>query len=101
MIDFSIITGFEWDAGNRSKNEKHGVHYTECEEAMVNMPIIVGEDIKHSGREQRYSALSATFSGRPLFIIFTVRNNRIRIVSARDMNKKERKDYNESIKRNT
>lgn len=89
--------GFDWDEGNLLKNwEKHGVSASECEQIFFNNPLIAGLDEKHSRRESRRYALSITDSKRRLFIAFTVRNKRIRVISARDMNRKERKVFDRS-----
>lgn len=100
MIFNSIITGctgFEWDKGNLLKNwEKHGVSAPECEQVFFNKPLITGSDEKHSQKEVRFYALGQTDTGRLLFFVFTVRENLIRVISVRDMNKKERKVYSKS-----
>lgn len=96
----TLIEGFEWDEGNIKKNwEKHGVAHIECEEVFFNKPVIVKEDESHSTGENRYFALGKTDTDRLLLIVFTVRGNNIRVISARDMNRKERKVY-EQIKEN-
>ncbi len=88
--------GFDWDEGNRDKNkEKHGVTTEECEQVFFNQPLFVSVDYKHSEEEPRFFVLGHTDLGRRLFIVFTVRNNKIRVISARDMSKKERKIYEE------
>jgi hypothetical protein len=90
-------SGFEWDEGNLLKNwEKHGVSPGECEQVFFNRPLIAGYDEKHSQREDRFFALGHTDSGRLLFIVFTIRNDLIRVISARNMSRKERKVYKES-----
>ena len=87
-------TGFEWDKGNKDKNWlKHGVSNSECEEIFFNQPLIIGYDGKHSQTEKRFYALGHTDLGRRLFVVFIVRENRIRIISARDMSKKEREKF--------
>lgn len=87
-------TEFEWDEGNRNKNkEKHGVENHETEEVFFNLPITMSEDIKHSKAEPRYLALGQTDKGEKLSIIFTIRKNKIRVISARPMSQKERKFY--------
>ena len=87
-------TGFEWDEGNRDKNWiKHRVSNAECEEVFFNQPLVVGFDSQHSDKENRYYALGVTNLGRKLFVVFTLRNKRIRVISARDMSRKERKIY--------
>lgn len=88
------FVGFDWDEGNKQKNwEKHQVEYTECEQVFFNKPLLISEDIKHSTQEQRYYALGQTNINRTLFIVFTVRDNKIRVISARDQSKKERTTY--------
>jgi uncharacterized DUF497 family protein len=89
--------GFEWDEGNATKNwEKHRVTRGECEQIFFNRPLIVGEDAKHSGGEDRYFALGETDFGRRLFVVFTVRAGLIRLISVRDMNRRERKVYEDA-----
>jgi hypothetical protein len=87
-------TGFEWDNHNSDKIiEKHGVTPVECEQVFFNLPVIAGDDVKHSETENRFYALGQTDSGRLLFLVFTVRKDKLRVISARDMNKKERRVY--------
>ncbi len=89
---------FEWDSANREKNWlKHHVRWTECEQAFFNDPWIVASDTLHSKKEKRFQALGQTNSGRKLFIAFTIRENFIRIISARDMSRQERRQYEETI----
>ncbi len=93
---FSQLDGFEWDDGNHHKNRlKHNVSAEECEEIFFNEPLIILEDHKHSQEEQRYAAYGSTNEGRRLHIIFTVRETRYRVISARDMHRKERQFYEE------
>ena len=90
-------TGFEWDEGNLAKNwEKHGVTAPESEQIFFNRPLIAGSDETHSQKEARFYALGQTDTGRPLFVVFTIRNNLIRAISARDMSRKERRVYSKS-----
>jgi uncharacterized DUF497 family protein len=87
-------TGFDWDEDNFTKNwEKHGVSYLECEQIFFNKPLITQRDKIHSMNEPRYYALGQTDTYRNLFIVFTIRNNLLRVISARDMNRRERKEY--------
>jgi len=82
---------FDWDKGNLNKNRlKHGVSTDECEEIFFNNPLL-SEDVIHSQAEPRIKALGKTNLGRKLFVVFTLRGGRIRVISARDQNKKERK----------
>lgn len=99
MIDLGRIVGFEWDNGNRRKNaDKHDVSPAEAESLFLNDPLIIAEDQKHSGSEQRFNALGQTSQGRLLHVTFTLRQNEtlIRVISARDMNRKERKVYEQT-----
>jgi len=95
MIDWTKITGFDWDEGNTRKNEKHGVTMAEAEQTFFNAPLLVLEDSKHSNKETRFHALGKTDDKRLLHITFTVRHNgeKIRVISARDMHRKERVIY--------
>jgi len=87
-------TGFNWDKYNIQKNwEKHKVSPVESEQVFFNQPLIVVKDIKHSQKEERFYVLGRTDKDRRLFIAFTIRKKQIRIISSRDMNKKEREIY--------
>ena len=91
---FADAVGFDWDDGNRDKNNlKHNVLNGECEDVFFNQPLIIVSNIRHSKKEKRYAAFGVTDGGRKLTIIFTLRAKLIRIISARDMNRKERKYY--------
>jgi len=97
MIDLSKIEKFDWDDGNQFKNwARHQVSTTECEEVFFNLPLLLANDTQHSQAEKRYYVLGKTNVGRQLFIAFTVRPNKIRVISARDMSRKERKKYAET-----
>ena len=97
MIDLSSTDGFEWDDGNRLKNWlTHQVSFTECEEVFFNRPLLLANDMKHSQIEKRYYVLGQTNGKRPLFIAFTLRTNKIRVISARDMSREERQKYAEA-----
>lgn len=90
----SQVKGFEWDEGNINKNwEEHRVKHPECEEVFFNAPLIVQPDELHSDFEERYFALGKTNQGRLLFLVFTIREDKIRVISARNMTKKERRWY--------
>ncbi len=97
MVDLDGLTGFEWDKSNREKNwEKHGVSPSECEEMYFNMPLVLQEDRTPSQKEPRYYALGQTALARRLFVSFTIRKDKIRVISARDMSKKERRIYEQA-----
>jgi uncharacterized protein len=86
--------GFDWDDGNIEKNwELHRVPFWEAEEIFFNEPLIIMIDREHSQAEPRYLALGQTDSGRLLFVSFTVRRSLIRVISARDMTRKEVRRY--------
>ena len=88
--------GFQWDEGNSEKNWiAHQVTRAECEQVFLNRPLVVGDDREHSQYEPRFHALGLTNEGRGLFIVFTVRNDLIRVISARNMSRAERRVYNE------
>ena len=86
--------GFQWDEGNATKNwEKHDVSQVECEQLFFNRPLIIKHDKAHSREEIRYYALGKTDGARLLFLVFTIRDQRIRVISARNMGPKEQKRY--------
>ena len=92
--EFDQFTGFQWDEGNIDKNLlKHQVQNWECEQIFFNEPLIILDDPKHSLAEKRWAAFGQTDAGRFLTIIFTKREKLLRVISARDMNRKERKFY--------
>jgi len=98
MIDLRRITGFNWDEGNARKNDKHGVSMAEAEQVFFNAPLLLLEDIAHSQQEPRLHALGKTDDGRALHIAFTIRQSGalIRVISARDMHRKERVIYEQA-----
>lgn len=96
MVDLGRVVGFQWDRGNGRKNaEKHGVSRSEAEEIFFNTRLLVTEDDGHSQAELRFHALGVTATGRRLHVTFTLRNEAtlIRVISARDMSRKERTRY--------
>jgi uncharacterized DUF497 family protein len=80
---------FDWDAGNSGKNKKHGVEDSECEEVFFDQSKVTLKDKVHSAKEDRFIVLGSTKRSRLIYLVFTLRNHRIRIISARDINKKE------------
>ena len=98
MIDLSKINGFNWDDGNTRKNEKHGVSMAEAEQIFFNSPLLLLEDASHSQQEPRIHALGKTDDGRALHVTFTLRQSAllIRVISARDMHRKERAIYDQA-----
>lgn len=100
MIDLSKIVGFDWDDGNARKNDKHHVSQSEAEQVFFNEPLLMVSDVKHSNLELRIHALGKTDAERRLHLTFTLRfeGSRIRVISARDMHKKERQIYDQANK---
>lgn len=99
MIDWSRITAFDWDDGNRRKStDKRGVSQTEAEQGFFNEPLLILTDASHSQHEPRHHALGRTAAGRLLHIPFTLRGDGtlIRVISARDMHRKERTFYEQA-----
>ena len=85
---------FDWDEWNTNKNEeKHGVSRFEAESVFFDANIVIFEDLKHSQIEKRYIAFGTSHENRILMIGFTVRRNKIRIITARPASKKEKSVY--------
>ena len=80
---------FEWDEGNKDKNVKHGVSNQEAEEAFGDERKRIFKDLIHSHAEKRYRIIGKTKKGRLLFVVFTIRKTKVRVISARVINKKE------------
>lgn len=85
--------GFDWDEGNRDKNKKHGVEQDEIEQLFFDPRLLVLPDVRHSAEEKRFVGYGATSAGRILTVVFTLREKRIRPISARDASRKERVRY--------
>src|SRR3989338_2603933 len=97
MKVFRMPVEFEWDKGNRSKNWlKHRVSDAECEEVFFDNTKKLAKDAFHSGQEDRYMLIGKTKIGRTLFLVFTMRKHKVRIISARDLNRKEQYLYEEA-----
>ena len=95
------VDGFNWDEGNIDQNwEKHRLSAPECEETFFNEPCFVAEDVGHSQAEQRFHLLGVTNDQRRLSVVFAVRGTKIRVISARDMSRRERQAY-EKLKEDT
>lgn len=96
IIDLSSIklSSFDWDKGNLNKNwKKHKITNEETEQIFFNEPLKVFEDLKHSKTEKRLVAYGKTDENRPLTVIFTLRQGKVRVISARNQSKKERRSY--------
>ena len=93
-VSLPEFKGFDWDEGNVEKNrESHKVSPQEAEQVFFNRPLIVADDVKHSETERRYFVLGQTDDNRALFVALTLRGDLIRVISARDMSRRERKVY--------
>ena len=92
------VAGFDWDAGNRGKCQKHGVSVAEIE-GLFSRTLLIIPDASHSQSEERLRAIGKTARGRSVFLVFTIRElagkRFIRPVSARYMHRKEIKHYEE------
>ena len=96
MIDFEAVTGFDWDEGNALKNALgHDVSQAETEQVFLNVPLKVTPVERPGLAEARYRVLGRSMQGRLLTVIFTLREQgaKIRVISARDMHRKERVEY--------
>lgn len=98
MFDLAKVTGFDWDVGNARKNDKHGVSMAEAEQVFFNAPLLILHDAGHSETEPRWHALGKADDGRALHITLTLRKvgQLIRVISARDMHRKERAIYEQA-----
>lgn len=94
IVDLPEPLEFEWDEANKNKIvAKHKLTAAECEEAFANEYIFSQPDILHSKKEERYILISKTNKQKHLFIVYTLRKNKIRVISARSMHKKEQLFY--------
>jgi len=94
--EFKNSIGFQWDERNADKNLiAHDVENWECEQIFFNDPLLILDDPRHSVAEKRWAAFGRTNSGRPLTVVFTKRGKLIRVISARNMDRKERRFYEE------
>ena len=99
-LEIDKISGFDWDNGNIYKNEnKHGLNYKKIEEVFFNEPLLIIEDFKNSFEECRCVAYGIDDNNNKIMIIFTIRENLIRVILARIMTKQERRFY-ENFKTN-
>jgi uncharacterized DUF497 family protein len=88
---------FQWDAGNHEKNWlKHHVTTGECEEAFFDSHKRIVGSALHAGHETRHILIGQTQGHRLLFVVFTIRGRTVRVISARDLNKRERGLYEET-----
>ena len=91
--DFSKLVGFDWDGGNSGKNPaKHRISNEEAEEVFFRHPVVI-EATREKDDEPRWFVFGLSEGGRVLRIVFTVRGQKIRVISARPASKKERQEY--------
>ena len=94
MDEIPNIQGFQWDEGNAEKNlVSHQVTRSEIELVFFSVPVVIDESFPQQDRESRYYALGQTDAGRMLFVVFTIRDQLIRVISARDVSRRERGAY--------
>lgn len=99
VMDLENIIGFEWDEGNKYKNErKHNILQKEAEEIFINFPLLISKS-QTKNKEDRWIAYGKSNENKTLAVVFAVREERIRVISARPQSKKERRVYNEAEER--
>jgi uncharacterized protein len=84
--------GFDWDAGNSAKCQKHGLTLADIE-SLFSRRVLIVKDEANSEAEQRFRAIGVTASGRHAFVVFTWRGKTLRPLSARYMHRKEISRY--------
>lgn len=90
-LDLAKIDGFDWDEGNLEHIKRHEVEYSECEEIFLNKQLImIADDDEHSNLEERFNVFGISSEERKLALVITIRKNKIRVITARDQNKKEK-----------
>jgi len=97
MKEVGEVFEFQWDRGNIGKNRKHNVEDKEAEEIFLDQNKAIFKDILHSTTEERYIILGKTSKDRLLYVVFTIRGKKIRIISVRNINKKEVHLYEKTI----
>ncbi len=99
---FETCIGFDWDDWNTSKNwNKHRVSPDKAESIFFHDPLLLRSDVGHSAGEKRFLAMGETPAGRGLLAVFTVRKRLIRVISARDLNRREAEAYTRYEKENS
>lgn len=92
MITLKKPIRFQWDQGNQNKNiKKHQVTNSDAEQIFFDRHKKILKDPLHSNGEKRYIVLGTTTTNKKLYIAFTLRDKKIRIISARKLNRKEYK----------
>lgn len=88
---------FQWDVGNQEKNWiKHRVTNAECEEVFFDPHKRILGSALHARDETRYALIGQTQGDRLLIAVFTMRGHTVRVISARDVNRRERGLYEET-----
>ena len=91
------VGGFDWDAGNISKCQKHGVSVADIEMLFGSTSLSIAPDLPNSKFEEHFNTIGRTTDGRSVFLVFTFRIldgvTLIRPISARYMHKKEIDHY--------
>ena len=99
LVDWVVTQGtfsFEWDSGNETKSfQKHGITRGDAESVFDQPEAIraLGEQVAPEAAEPRYGLIGVTMSGKRVFVCFTMRPSGIRVISIREMNRKERYEY--------
>ncbi len=94
VVKPSKVSIFEWDRGNVDKSLiKHKIKPAESEEVFQDENQLILKDIKHSLNEERLAIIGQTTKRKVLFVAFTLRSEKVRIISARPANTKERRLY--------
>ena len=85
---------FEWDEEKAATNEgKHGVAFTDAMTVFADPLALTGYDPDHSDDEDRYLTMGQSADGRLLIVSHADRGENIRIISAREASRAERRDY--------
>jgi uncharacterized protein len=93
------VIGFDWDEANIEHIAEHDVTPDEAEEVFSDEDNVLDEDVEHSVVEDRFLIIGKTEKGRLLYQIFTRRGDKIRVISSRDINKKEVHLYEKKVSR--
>lgn len=97
VIKLPKVIAFAWDDANISHIARHNVKPGEAEEVFSDKRRYLLEDNKHSNIEKRFILIGKTRKERMLFIVFTTREEKIRVISARDTKRKEEILYEKAI----
>ena len=93
------MKGFEWDDDKATRNLRtHDVGFDEAATAFNDPARVELLDESHSDEEPRYAIIGFSNAGRLLFVIFTMRHNVTRLISARKANKKHQSIYEKENK---